>query len=73
LSASLTTYLPTFLSEEGATLWFAGASLSVLEAAGVVGTLLGGSLSDRLGRRQVLAISLLTTLLLVFAFLSAEG
>lgn len=29
---SLTTYLPTFLSEEGADLWFAGVSLSLLEA-----------------------------------------
>ncbi len=73
LSSSLTTYLPTFLSEEGATLWFAGASLSVLEAAGVMGALLGGSLSDRLGRPQVLVISLLATPLLMFAFLSVEG
>jgi FSR family fosmidomycin resistance protein-like MFS transporter len=34
---ALSTYLPLFLTEEGASLWFAGASLSVLEAAGVVG------------------------------------
>jgi len=71
--ASLSTYLPTFLSEEGANLWFAGVSLSVLEAAGVGGALLGGSLSDRLGRRTVLAISLSAAPLLMLLFLATEG
>jgi FSR family fosmidomycin resistance protein-like MFS transporter len=70
---ALTTYLPTFLSEEGATLWFAGVSLSVLEAAGVVGALLGGSMSDRLGRRLIMFVSLLTTPLLMFVFLAISG
>ena len=71
MSAALTTYLPTFLAEEGAELWLAGISLSVLEAAGVVGALLGGSLSDRLGRRVVLFVSLLATPLLMLLFLVA--
>ncbi len=70
---ALTTYLPTFLSKEGANLWFAGASLSVLEAAGVAGALLGGSVSDRLGRRRVLLISLLTTTLFMLVFLELNG
>lgn len=70
---ALTTYLPTFLSKEGADLWFAGVSLSVLEAAGVAGALLGGSVSDRLGRRRVLLISLLTTTLFMLVFLRLNG
>jgi len=70
---SLTTYLPIFLTEEGANFWFAGASLSVLEAAGVVGALAGGSVSDWLGRKQVLLISLVTTSLFMFVFLAADG
>jgi FSR family fosmidomycin resistance protein-like MFS transporter len=70
---ALTTYLPLFLTEEGATLWSAGAALSVLEAAGMVGALAGGSVSDWLGRRQVLLISLVTTSLFMFVFLAAEG
>jgi FSR family fosmidomycin resistance protein-like MFS transporter len=71
--ASLTTYLPIFLTEEGADLWLAGASLSVLEAAGMVGALAGGSVSDWLGRKQVLLISLVTTTLFMFVFLAAGG
>jgi FSR family fosmidomycin resistance protein-like MFS transporter len=70
MAAALTTYLPVFLTGEGAALWFAGISLSVLEAAGVVGALLGGALSDRIGRRATLFISLATTPALMFAFLA---
>ncbi|MBN1660613.1 MAG: MFS transporter [Anaerolineae bacterium] len=72
-SASLTTYLPIFLTEEGAELWFAGISLSVLEAAGVIGALLGGTLSDRLGRRTMLFFSMAFTPVLMFAFAYASG
>jgi len=71
--SALTTYLPTFLSQEGADLWLAGVSLSILEAAGVVGALSGGSISDRLGRRWVLLVSMLTTPLLTFVFLAVSG
>jgi FSR family fosmidomycin resistance protein-like MFS transporter len=71
--AALTTYLPIFLTAEGAELWFAGVSLSILEAAGVVGALLGGSLSDRLGRRTMLSISLLSTPALMLLFVVVAG
>jgi len=73
MTSALTTYLPIFLSEEGADLWVAGVSLSALQAAGVVGALVGGSLSDRLGRRLILLVSMLTTPLLMFVFLSVNG
>ena len=73
MSSALTTYLPTFLAEEGAELWLAGIALSVLEAAGVVGALLGGSLSDRLGRRMILFVSLLLTPILMLLFLAVDG
>ena len=72
-TVAVTTFLPTYLTDAGASLWFAGASLSVLEAAGVVGALTGGSLSDRLGRRTVLAISMAVTPLFLFAFLAVGG
>jgi FSR family fosmidomycin resistance protein-like MFS transporter len=71
--ASLTIYLPTYLTEHGAELWLAGASLSLLEGAGVVGALLGGWASDRIGRRRVLALAQATTPLLLFLFLATDG
>lgn len=73
MAAALTYYLPTFLKEEGAALWLAAASLSILEGAGVGGALAGGWLSDRLGRRRVLFASMLTAPLLMFALLAVQG
>jgi FSR family fosmidomycin resistance protein-like MFS transporter len=73
MSSALTTYLPTFLTGEGANLWFAGASLSFLEAAGVAGALLAGSISDRLGRKRILLISLLASPVFMIIFLWMKG
>jgi len=71
--SSLTTYLPTYLTEKGANLWLAGASLSVLEAAGAVGALCGGSLSDRFGRRIILLSAMITSSLFMFLFPAVSG
>jgi FSR family fosmidomycin resistance protein-like MFS transporter len=71
--SALTTYLPVLLTEQGASLWFAGISLSVLEVAGVAGAMLGGSLSDRLGRRWILLVSLVATPVVMLVFLAASG
>jgi len=68
-SVALTTYLPIYLKEGGASLWWSGAALSILQAAGVVGALVGGSISDRLGRQSVLAIALSITAVLIVVFL----
>jgi FSR family fosmidomycin resistance protein-like MFS transporter len=67
--AALTTYLPIYMSDvrEG-TLWLAAASLTVLEAAGVAGALLSGTLSDRFGRKRVLFFLLCTAPILLLAF-----
>jgi FSR family fosmidomycin resistance protein-like MFS transporter len=73
VSFSLTTFLPTLLTEEGTEFWIAGASLTILEAAGVVGALLGGSISDRLGRRSVLLFSFAVTPVLMFIFIGVKG
>lgn len=67
------TFLPTFLTQEGASLWFAGMSLSVLTSAGWAGALLGGSLSDRLGRRVIILVSMLCGSLLMLLFLTVSG
>ena len=71
--SALGSYLPTFLSEAGAGLWLAGFSLTLYQAAASCGSLLGGALSDRLGRRIVLLVSMLLTPLMVFVFLRLSG
>jgi len=71
--ACMTTYLPTFMKQNGSTLWLAGASLSVVELAGVLGALSGGTLSDRLGRKQVLLTVTILGPLLMLAFLNVSG
>jgi len=71
--SAMTTYLPVFLRQEGSNLWFAGASLSILEAAGIAGALVGSTSSDRLGRRRVIAASMLITPPLMFLFLGVSG
>lgn len=71
--AALTTFLPTFLASEGASLQQAGGALAILELAGAVGVLTSGTVSDRLGRRGVLAIVLLIAPVLMLAFLATRG
>ncbi len=75
MMVAATVFLPVLLREQGSSLWFAGASLSILEAAGVAGALLGGSASDVLGRRRVLTVSLLAAppLMLALVHVSAWG
>ncbi len=68
--AALTTYLPIYMSDEReGTLWLAAASLTVLEAAGVAGALLSGTLSDRFGRKRVLLFLLSVAPILLLGFI----
>jgi FSR family fosmidomycin resistance protein-like MFS transporter len=70
---SLTTFLPIFIKGEGASLWVAGAALSILEIAGVAGALVSGTVSDFLGRKKILLISTISAVILMLVFLQAEG
>jgi FSR family fosmidomycin resistance protein-like MFS transporter len=69
----MTTYLPTYMNLNGATLLLAGASLSILELAGFAGALSGGTLSDRLGRKPLLMVVTILAPLLMIAFLNVSG
>jgi FSR family fosmidomycin resistance protein-like MFS transporter len=73
LLPGLSTFLPIYLTDEGAEIWFAGISLSLFEIPGIFGAFLGGNISDRLGRRRVLAISMLMAPLLTFLFVATSG
>lgn len=69
---AITTWLPTFMQDvKESSLGLAAFSLTILEAAGVVGALSTGTLSDYIGRRQMLiilsAISPFVLLLFLYA------
>jgi FSR family fosmidomycin resistance protein-like MFS transporter len=51
----------------------AGASLTILQVAGMVGAFLAGGLSDRFGRRRILVISFIVSPILLFLFVQSEG
>ncbi len=73
MKSALTFYLPVFLEHRGESLWFAGISLSILQGAGVVGTLFAGNLSDRFGQKNMVVISSVVTPILMFAFIYSSG
>ncbi len=54
LVESISTYLPTYMTQRGAGMWLAGASLSLVQGMGVVGALIVGAYSDRMGRKRLL-------------------
>lgn len=66
-------FLPTYLSQAGSSLVFAGGAVSIFEFAGVIGALSGGTLSDRFGRRSTLFLSQLALGPILFLFLTTAG
>ena len=70
---SVTLFLPLFLTEEGRSVWLAGAALSIVEAAGIAGAFAGGWVSDHVGRRAVLIFGHITAPLALLAFLATDG
>jgi len=73
LRAAVETYMPVYLTEKGASLWLAGASLTILEGAGILGILLAGYFNDRIGPRWIFLTSLLGSPLLLYLFLTSGG
>jgi FSR family fosmidomycin resistance protein-like MFS transporter len=68
-----TIFLPLYLTEEGASLWLAGAALSIVEAAGIAGAFTGGWISDHIGRRIVLIFGQIASPISLLIFLSVDG
>jgi len=68
IGGAITTFLPTFLVGEGASLWLANIGLSIFAAAGAAGVLTSGALSDKIGRRRVVlgAVCLVPGLMAIF-------
>jgi len=73
LTACLSTYLPVFMVQSGTPLWLAGAALSILEISGVIGALVLGPFSDKVGRKRIINISVTLSAILVPIFLQLSG
>jgi FSR family fosmidomycin resistance protein-like MFS transporter len=73
LITGLGVYLPTLLEGEGASIWKAGTTLAIYQFAGVIGALLGGTVSDRLGRKSVLFTVSFLAPIMVLIFLKTSG
>lgn len=69
MKSALTLYLPTFLTNNGKTLWIAGIALSILQFSGAVGTFLAGSISDKIGRKYTLLITAIANPILMWLFI----
>jgi len=73
MKASLTYYLPTFLTSQGNTLHYSDLALTVIQLSGAVGALFAGTISDKIGRNRTLFIVAMVTPLLTLLFLNLEG
>ncbi len=73
LTACLSTYLPVYMVQSGTPLWLAGAALSILEISGVIGALILGPFSDKIGRKKIIIVSIIFSATLVPIFLQLSG
>lgn len=73
MHACLTAFLPLFIIQQSGNIWLAGIALSLFEGAGVVGILLVGSLSDRLGRKRLLSFCLVVAPVAMLLFSRTSG
>jgi len=73
MKASVTYFLPTFLTSTGNSLHYSELALTVLQLAGAMGALFAGTISDKIGRFRTLLIISIITPLLTLLFLKLEG
>ena len=73
IRASLTLYLPVYITENGGEYWFSGVSLSVLQLAGALGTFYSGTISDKIGRKSSLLIITIASPLLMYISSFIQG
>lgn len=66
---SLATFLPTLQTMRGLSLAAGGSSFTVFMVCGAVGGFIGGSLSDRVGRKSIVALSFILVIPAFHGFL----
>jgi len=73
LITSFTAFLPTYMISLGKTLWLGGVMLALFELAGIAGALFGGTISDRIGRRIILKVTIPLSSILMLTFIYFSG
>lgn len=66
-------FLVVYLVEKGHSNWYASISLSTLFIAGIAGGFIGGTLSDRFGRRNIMFVTATLTAPLYYVYLWLEN
>jgi FSR family fosmidomycin resistance protein-like MFS transporter len=70
---SILSYLPSYFVQGGRSVLRSNSLLSIMLLSGVAGQFIGGTLSDRFGRKEVTFVSLLLAAPLLYAFLHTTG
>lgn len=70
---SMLSFIPSYFVHRGNSLLRSNSYLSIMLVAGASGQFVGGSLSDRYGRKKVAVIALFLSAPLLFAFLHTTG
>lgn len=74
VTSGIATFVPLYyVSHLGGSEIYASSLLTVYLAAGAVGTMIGGILSDKYGSKRVMLCSILPIAILMYCFLSASG
>ncbi|MBN1251413.1 MAG: MFS transporter [Bacteroidales bacterium] len=68
MKASLSIFLPTFITDQGNSLWVGGINLAIYQFAGAIGTFTSGTISDKIGRKNTLLIAAISNPLLMLVY-----
>ncbi len=70
---NLYAFIPLYFASRGGSLWTGGGALTVLLASGAAGGIIGGWLSDRIGRKSVILSTALLLIPTYLLFLNTGG
>jgi MFS transporter, FSR family, fosmidomycin resistance protein len=73
LISGFITFLPIYLYKKSFSLLLSGSAITVFELTGSIGSLVGGHLSDRLGRKAIILLSVTLPLPLLWLFMHQNG
>lgn len=73
MRGAMSVFLPVYLNSKGASIWMSGIALSVVQFSGAAGTILSGTISDRIGRKQTLMITAVVSPILMGLFMIVDG